>query len=542
MELRNPLQRLSLQAGTAAAAAGAAAAGVDDPIPPSAGGQHEMFIELKNRASLLSRERAEQLENVVGGQVLIRDWQNTYEELLENEVEMNLKAQFPIFFSALSYTTDWRYRLVSLVSFIWFILSFYISLSTCITNTSVGLTVSTSPFLMFCTTCNTLANPWIFTGSAFNGKITTAKITKRDPAASGYFRILEAQLTLIRKLGGGGAEGPAQMPKEGLGFKLALNLIPLAVAVQCILICVFVNSYWSLFVDFMGTMSPSADCTIPKSFQQASGYLLAPFLNAALSMYACVVSLCGLAVGSSVCGSMTASWCQRYEAVKYLHESALVPSGVKKHELRADAYERYFLVRHFFSESSKVWDHYLCIYILAAFIVFFYSTVVVYLEAHSNIGASQSVWQVLSFVAFVVPLYLVSTANAYTQSIQDMFRFSVPPVLPPGCECQGNNYRTGFGTGSGNVNGSGSGSRDRSGTQQTQGSRQSLGGEAVADGNFSVIGGRNEWLWFVTDSPVYWKVLGLPVTSERLVTVVLGTAVSLLATILPRLLNRLPPS
>jgi len=497
-----------------------------DQIPPQ--DSHEVNIELKNRASLLTKERAAQLESIVGGKVLVRDWKHTFEELLENEVEHNVKRQFPIFFAALTWTTDWRYRLLSLASFCWFVISFYVSLSECMVDSSTALTVSSSPFLMLCTTINTLANPWIFTGSAFNGRLATGKISRKDPASQGYYRLLEAQLTLIRKLGVEVGDSGGSMPVEGLGFKLALYLIPVAIGVQCILCVAFMNSYWALFVKFIGDVSSSSDCSIPQEFQYTSGFLLAPFFNAALSMYACVVSLCGLSVGASVCGSMTASWCARYDAVKYLHEAAL-PAGVKKHELRNDAYERYFLIKKFLARSSEVWNHYLVLYMLAFFIVFFYSTVVVYLEVHLTVGALQSVWQVMSFAAFVVPLYLVSTANASSKQMENMFCYSVPPSVSSQAGPDAFLLLAGQ-------------QRDRAASSSSGKQPQLSELLATAEhsqGNFSIIGGRNEWLEFVRGAPLFWTVLGLPVTFDRLTTFVLGAAVSLLAATLPRLLSQI---
>ena len=513
-----------------------------DNIPLS----HSVCIELKNRASLLTKERSVELESNFGGQVLIRDWKHTFEELLGNPVQMSLKTQFPIFFWALSITTDWKYRLLSLLTFCWFIIGFYATTmqNPCLRDPKVFMTISTTPFLMLCTTVNTLANPWLFTGSV-NGSMTTGKLSKGDPAASGYFRLLEAQLSLIRTLGlGHGDAKGSGMPVEGMGFKAVLRLFPLGIIVLCILVLISTQVFWGYFESWMseGLGENGSDCSIPDSLRYSTGFLMAPFFNAILSVYACIVSLCGLSVGSTVCGSMTASWCARYESAKYLTESGL-PTGIRKHDIRSDAYERYFLIRQFLAQSSSTWNNYLVIYMLAFFVVFFYSTVTLFLDSHpSSVGSTQMLWQLLSLVAFVSPLYIVSTANASSRQMENMFRYSTPSHIPPGqtpdwipsaipypSTNSNSNSNTNSNTNSNSAASFDSGVADRYMAEKFS-------------GNFSIIGGRSEWLNFIKDAPLYWTVLSQPVTFERLTTFVLGTAVSLIATTLPRLLSRLTPS
>ena len=473
-----------------------------------------------------------ELESNFGRQVLIRDWKHTFEELLGNPVQMSLRKQFPIFFWALSITTDWRYRLLSLVTFCWFITGFYATTmqSPCLRDPKVFMAISTTPFLMLCTTINTLANPWLFTG-AVNGSMITGKLSKGDPATSGYFRLLEAQLSLIRTLG----LGHSGMPVEGMGFKAVLRLFPLGIIVLCVLILISTQVFWGYFENWMseGLGQNGGDCSIPSTLRYATGFLMAPFFNAILSMYACIVSLCGLSVGATVCGSMTASFCARYESAKYLTESGL-PSGIKKHDIRSDAYERYFLIREFLAQSSSTWNNYLALYMLSFFTLFFYSTVALFLDSHSSIGSTQMLWQLLSLVAFVSPLYIVSTANASSRQMENMFRYSTPSHIPPGQTPDWIPSPIPYSNSNSNSNSNAAASFESGVADRYMAENYS--------GNFSVIGGRSEWINFIKDAPLYWTVLSQPVTFERLTTFVLGTAVSLIATTLPRLLSRLTPS
>jgi len=456
------------------------------------GHHYGVAIELRNRFSALTRERDEQVEQLISGKTLIRDWNATYHELLENDVEGLLQQTYPIWSRAMAITTDWRFRIAAGVSFVWFIISFFTSFYPCFSNAgpNVTLVYSTSTFVMLCTTANTLSNPSLFIGAVLRGRIHKGKVAQSHYSVNGYYRLMEAQLSLIKNLG-----ERDNLPKEGLVFKVLLQTLPVAIIVLCVALVASVNTFWSAFVSWAGAspLTSAADCSIPLSFQYSSGFLLAPFVNAALSLYACTVTLCGLCVGCSLCDSMTSSWVKRYEAAKYLLASSL-PSTVTSNDLRNDAFERYLLIHGFFDKSSIVWNNYLSAYIFASTLVFVYSCAIVYSSIHSAVGLSQLTWLVTSFIAFVAPLHLVSSANASSAKIDALFRYSVPP----------------------------SSSSERE--------------QQHFVGNFSVIGGRSEWSSFIKEAPLHWTVLGFPVTFDRLLTFCLGTGVAVATATIPRIL------
>jgi len=486
-----------------------AAHAVDSDEIPEQQHHHGVAIELRNRFSALTRERDEQVEQLISGKTLIRDWNATYHELLEHDVEGLLQQTFPIWSKAMTITTDWRFRVAAGVSFVWFIIAFFTSFYSCFSKAgpNVTLVYSTSTFVMLCTTANTLANPSLFIGAILRGRIHKGKVGKDHYSTNGYYRLMEAQLSLIKNLGEGDT-----LPKEGFVFKVLLQTLPVAIIVLCVALVASVNTFWSFFVASMGSLTSSADCSIPIGFQYSSGFLLAPFVNAALSLYACTVTLCGLGVGCSLCDSMTSSWVKRYVAAKYLHASSL-PASVTAHDLRNDAYERYLLIHGFYDKSSLVWNNYLATYIFASTLVFVYSCAIVYSSIHSAIGLSQLMWLFTSFIAFVAPLYLVSAANASSAKIESLFRYAVPPRLVSLAESL---EPQGQGTG-------------------TQGVVLRDSNQHYA-GNFSVIGGRTEWSNFIKEAPLHWTVLGLPVTFDRLLTFCLGTGVALATATLPRIL------
>ena len=94
-----------------------------------------------------------------------------------------------------------------------------------------------------------------------------------------------------------------------------------------------------------------------------------------------------------------------------------------------------------------------------------------FVSGYSLIGLLQMEWQLLSFACFVTPLVLISQANASTGKLHDMFRYSVPPH---------NNADISM----------------ESGLSFAKTQSDLLGG------NYSIIGGRKEWLDFVRDAPL----------------------------------------
>lgn len=45
--------------------------------------------------------------------------------------------------------------------------------------------------------------------------------------------------------------------------------------------------------------------------------------------------------------------------------------------------------------------------------------------------------------------------------------------------------------------------------------------------DFEVIGGREEWIDFITDNPIYWTVFGFAITPTTLSTLLAGAVTSL---------------
>ena len=56
-------------------------------------------------------------------------------------------------------------------------------------------------------------------------------------------------------------------------------------------------------------------------------------------------------------------------------------------------------------------------------------------------------------------------------------------------------------------------------------------------GDFSLIGGRQEWLKFLIQTPITWNGSGILLTYEKLVGVLLSGMLSIVASIMPRLFS-----
>ena len=68
--------------------------------------------------------------------------------------------------------------------------------------------------------------------------------------------------------------------------------------------------------------------------------------------------------------------------------------------------------------------------------------------------------------------------------------------------------------------------------QRARGARRHAGGFGAlraAQRDFSLLGGRTQWLAYLRESPVYWRVFGLPITPAVLQSLVAGSAGSVLA-------------
>jgi hypothetical protein len=53
-------------------------------------------------------------------------------------------------------------------------------------------------------------------------------------------------------------------------------------------------------------------------------------------------------------------------------------------------------------------------------------------------------------------------------------------------------------------------------------------------GDYSLLGGRREWLAYVAQAPIYWVVAGVPITYEKLAGVVFSVALSTAVSLVPK--------
>lgn len=468
-------------------------------MPPAENATPLACIELKNRKSVLETERAEELDAIVHGRPLVLDWSKTFHELLEGEASNLLQKRYPTFFAALCITTDWRYRFVTVLTFFWFLAAYFIEFFPCMQGLDVDktFTMLNSIIVVILTTTNTLANPLLFTGK-IHGRIRLEQVDQHDRSTNGVQRLLEAQLSCIKHLG-----QEKTLPSEGFALRCLLNYVPKVLIAQCVVITILTSVYWSKIVP---QIFSDWECRPSVAFLWSTAYLVIPMTLACISFFSCLVTMCGLYISCSVCRSMVTAWITRYEATKYVHEGNLL-DRVSRFDIRNDAYERYLLIHQFLTRSSQVWNTYLTIFLAATFLVFLYSSLIVFISAYSIVGLLQMEWQISAFMCFVTPLVLISKANAATQLVQKMFLYSVPPhanadlpMLESGLSFA-----------------------------KTQ--------NDLSGGNFALIGGRREWLEFLASAPLQWTILGVPITFERLTGFVLGTLFALVTATIPRIIS-----
>lgn len=468
-------------------------------MPTNVGSPMIAGIELKNRKSMLECERAEELEGIVHGRPLVLDWSKTFHELIEAELSSSLLQKlYPTFFGALCITTHWSYRCAAVLTFGWFVVAYFVEFENCMEGLSIDKNFTMLNVIIVCvlTTGNTLANPLLFTGRA-NGRIRLEHVDEHDQSTMGVQRLLEAQLSCVKHLG-----QEKTLPKEGFTLRCLLLYLPRVIVAQCTVILILTSIYWTSIVP---QIFKDWECQPSLTFLWSTAYLVVPFALACMSFFSCLVTMCGLAISCTVCQSMVTAWITRYEAAKYVHEGNLA-DRVSRFDIRNDAYERYILINQFLVRSSQVWNTYLTIFLAATFLVFLYSSLIVFISAYSIVGLLQMEWQISAFLCFVTPLVLISKANAAAGSVHKMFQYSVPPHANADFPLE---------------------SGISFAKQQSD----------LSGGNFSIIGGRREWLDFIASAPLQWTILGVPITIERLTGFVLGTLFALVTATIPRLVT-----
>lgn len=176
-------------------------------------------------------------------------------------------------------------------------------------------------------------------------------------------------------------------------------------------------------------------------------------------------------------------------------------------DLRRDAFQRYHLIHHYIKSASRTWDLTVFIVLLVSllsFILYLYNVFIGISDSERTSRNASLVtisWVIFALITFFFPTACIAYTNTATTEIIRSLKFSQP--------CPSDEYCSKV--------------------------AESRVDEAKED--FQVIGGRSEWLQYVTENPIQWTVYGFPITTSWLQTFMVGAASTLLISLLPILIG-----
>lgn len=184
--------------------------------------------------------------------------------------------------------------------------------------------------------------------------------------------------------------------------------------------------------------------------------------------------------------------------------------------------------------SSQLWSVYLTVSLglyTVCFLLYTGLTVITFNQPLLG-GWLIPMWQVFFMLQVCVVLFIVANANALNRNISDSFVFSVP-LLGDSSLVQHQNGLDSIPFPSANS----------SNPEPLPPHTHTHTGTAVAhahpEGDYTLIGGRREWLLFVHSAPIQWTISGVPITFDRLSAAVITGAVSLSLSLLSKIAGAL---
>jgi len=314
--------------------------------------------------------------------------------------------------------------------------------------------------------------------------------------------------------------------KETWLTKYLLFIVP-PIFIICVFIISIVDQTYGAAITglVMSEIGPCAQDRFYPYFIQVSGYGLAIIVSDSMNCISSCVVAHSLWRGSQLCSDMIGAWTDRYKVIQRLTEDqwhALLVEDreavshdedrlMTMAELRTDAYERYLLIQHFLSSTSFLWDYFFLFYILGFFGLFIFFASLLFSSSFSAIPLI-FFYELFAVIFLFFPIGIMAYANYAVVDLVNEFLYSAPA--------------------SGEFNAL---------PLWLSPNKLPLDEEAAKSifarprGHFSLVGGRKEWLVFLTQAPLYWNLMGLPITPRLLQTAVGGFATTLALTLLPRI-------
>lgn len=494
-----------------------------------------------DRVFAVTKQRQETLQSILNakGNALLQNFENKFEMLLEDPRD-RIRRNFPIFYQAIAIVTDHRYRILATILVVWIIIVDLITPHICQApqldsiSKNDRLLLSSSmyggfSFLIAQTIFMNLV-PLIFTGKLFSSvrescsKYASAPAEISNPPSYGYYRLMEAQLALA-------SENEFNypnilIPRENLVTKLALIYFP--VAWLGTWLCI--SLYYILATYAMESSVDNQQCrTIEETNLVFSLhlFLLVDMVAYTLPLISVMVAMYGLYLGGSLCRAELLRWVEICRSMKNATSEQVGLGGQELPErmrrIRKYAYERYFLIHQIFHSSGKIWDSFLLVFLAVCFILFlFFTSLIVFMvstDSRNTMFMFIYMWQAFFFLELTAPLVFISQTNSGNRAVREIFLWAVPSYGVAG---------------------------DLGDTQDFGMApckpidaipRAIVFDPASASGDYALIGGRREWLQFIGSAPIFWTILGVPLTYEKLSAVVLSGLFSIAATLFPRMFS-----
>lgn len=202
--------------------------------------------------------------------------------------------------------------------------------------------------------------------------------------------------------------------------------------------------------------------------------------------------------------------------------------------IRRDAYERYLLVNHLISETSVAWQFPIGALMISSLII---TALLIAVAFIGDILPAPLVLVliILSISGFLLPAAFINYSNTAVDVVKSRFQFCVPPHRNTSIHLLSSlreREETGDATEAllGDPLVSAEEAADANLKLVRSNSSSQLRPTSRAD--FELIGGRDEWLEFLKENPIYWTIFGFAITPQVLSTLGITAVTSLGAAIL----------
>jgi len=390
--------------------------------------------------------------------------------------------------------------------------------------------------------------PLVYTGKFFGSikdDMNYGPVDMYNPNGFGYYRLLEGQLRLISEEAVASGHDQGDVPKEDWTTVFLLFRLPAAYFSVWGVVCFTYDLDLLAGTSINGGLSQCATYSQSLSLVAIFGFYIPALFSFTLTAISVGVILYGLRIGSIASSRHILDWMDRHRSLKDATLEDLPPprDPAVAALIRKNAFESYFLAQRITSSSSRIWSTFLLLLFSLTGICAFTFLVVIYSTAaqtsSSYFTAYSYFWEILFWCELALPLYLISQTNAPHTRLVQMFTWSIPqPVAYDTCRAEMDDAEEEAAAllESGRAGGCGGGVVGDSIPPPPPPPLQKhrVLGLLPGGGDYSLLGGRREWLAYVAQAPIYWVVAGVPITYEKLAGVVFSVALSTAVSLVPK--------